>query len=45
MKTIKLGASALEVPVIAVGCMRINRLDRTEAERFIRTALEEGANF
>lgn len=45
MKTIKLGASALEVPVIAVGCMRINRLDRTEAERFIRTAQEEGANF
>jgi len=45
MKTIKLGTSALEVPVIAVGCMRINRLDKTEAERFIRTALEEGANF
>ena len=45
MRTIKLGASALEVPVIAIGCMRINRLDKTEAERFIRTALEEGANF
>jgi Predicted oxidoreductase len=45
MKTIKLGTSALEVPVIAVGCMRINRLDKTEAERFIRAALEEGANF
>lgn len=45
MRTIKLGASTLEVPVIAIGCMRINRLDKTEAERFIRTALEEGANF
>lgn len=45
MRTIKLGASVLEVPVIAIGCMRINRLDKTEAERFIRTALEEGANF
>ena len=33
------------MPVIAIGCMRINRLDKTEAERFIRTALEEGANF
>jgi predicted oxidoreductase len=45
MKTIKLGTSTLEVPVIAVGCMRINSLDKQEAERFVRTALEEGANF
>lgn len=45
MRTITLGSSSLEVPVIAVGCMRMNSLDKTEAERFIRTALEEGANF
>ncbi|MDU4695420.1 MULTISPECIES: aldo/keto reductase [Paenibacillus] len=45
MKTIKLGTSTLEVPVIAVGCMRINSLDKAEAERFVQTALEEGANF
>jgi len=45
MRTIRLGTSALEVPVIAVGCMRINRLNKNEAERFLRTALEEGANF
>lgn len=45
MRTIKLGASELDVPVVAIGCMRINSLDKTEAERFIRTALEEGANF
>ncbi|MCK8485590.1 aldo/keto reductase family oxidoreductase [Paenibacillus sp. MBLB2552] len=45
MKTIKLGTSTLEVPVIAVGCMRINSLDRAGAERFVQTALEEGANF
>ena len=45
MKTIPLGPTALEVPVIAVGCMRLSRLDKTEAERFVRTALEEGANF
>ena len=45
MRTIKLGTSTLEVPVIAVGCMRINSLDKAGAERFVRTALEEGANF
>ncbi|EHB64039.1 MULTISPECIES: aldo/keto reductase [Paenibacillus] len=45
MKTIKLGSSSLEVPVVAVGGMRINSLDKAEAERFVQTALEEGANF
>lgn len=45
MKTQKLGTSNLEVPVVAVGCMRLNSLDKTEAERFVQTALEEGANF
>jgi predicted oxidoreductase len=45
MRTIKLGTSTLEVPVIAVGCMRIDSLDKSEAERFVQTALEEGANF
>jgi predicted oxidoreductase len=45
MRTIRLGTSTLEVPVIAVGCMRMKSLEKKEAERFIRTALEEGANF
>ena len=45
MRTMKLGASTLEVPVVAVGCMRINSLDKAGAERFVQTALEEGANF
>ncbi|WP_169084116.1 aldo/keto reductase family oxidoreductase [Paenibacillus sp. PL91] len=45
MRTIKLGTSTLEVPVVAVGCMRINSLDKTEAEQFVQTALDEGANF
>ncbi len=45
MRTMKLGTSTLEVPVIAVGCMRINSLDKPEAERFVQTALEQGANF
>lgn len=41
----KLGTSSLEVPVVAVGCMRINSLEKEEAERFVLSALEEGANF
>ena len=45
MRTIRLGLSKLTVPAIAVGCMRIDKLDRNEAERFIRTAMENGANF
>jgi predicted oxidoreductase len=45
MRKIRLGTSTLEVPVIAVGCMRMKGLEKKEAERFIRTALEEGANF
>lgn len=45
MRTIKLGSSTLEVPVVAVGCMRINSLEKPEAERFVQSALEEGANF
>ena len=45
MRTIKLGTSDLDVPVVAVGCMRIDSLDPKEAERFVQAALEEGANF
>jgi len=45
MKTMKLGQSDLSVPVIALGCMRINRVDRKTAESFVKTALELGANF
>ncbi|MDR2808859.1 MAG: aldo/keto reductase [Spirochaetaceae bacterium] len=45
MKTLNLGRSGLETPVIAIGCMRINRLDKDEAARFVNTALELGANF
>jgi len=45
MRTIKLGTSNLDVPVVAVGCMRIDSLDKKEAEAFVQTALDEGANF
>lgn len=45
MRTMRLGTSALEVPVVAVGCMRITALDKAGAERFVQTSLELGANF
>ena len=45
MRTILLGKSELQVPVIAVGCMRIQKLDQPAAEKFIKTALDLGANF
>ncbi len=45
MRSIQLGVSDLQVPVIAVGCMRINRLSASDAETFIQTALSGGANF
>jgi predicted oxidoreductase len=45
LRKMKLGASTLEVPVIAVGCMRIKTLEQADAERFVQTAIEAGANF
>lgn len=45
MKTMKLGQSNLQVPVIAVGCMRINGLSKQDAEHFVQTALDAGAVF
>ena len=43
MRTINLGCSGLPVPAIAVGCMRINRLKKAEAARFVKTAVDLGA--
>ena len=45
MRTIQLGKSGLQVPVVAVGCMRINGLKPADAERFVQASLEEGAIF
>jgi predicted oxidoreductase len=45
MRTINLGLSGLQVPVVAVGCMRINKLSPAEAAAIVNTALERGANF
>lgn len=45
MRTMPLGRSDLQVPVIAVGCMRLNSLSGPEAERFVGTAIDKGATF
>ncbi|MDR2305239.1 MAG: aldo/keto reductase [Treponema sp.] len=45
MKTINLGSSGLQVPAIAVGCMRIDTIGKAEAEQFVKTAVDEGAVF
>jgi predicted oxidoreductase len=45
MRTLNLGMTGLEVPVIAVGCMRINSLGKEDADTFVRTAMDMGANF
>ena len=45
MRTMKLGTSNLQVPVIAVGCMRITRLTKPEAERFVQASIDAGATF
>jgi len=45
MRTQKLGTSTLDVPVVAVGAMRIDSLDKAQAERFVGAALDAGANF
>lgn len=45
MRTVNLGTSGLKVPCIAVGCMRINKLEPAEAEHFVHAALDQGAYF
>lgn len=45
MRNIYIGPIKLEVPVVAVGCMRINSLSVKAAEKFIQTALDLKANF
>lgn len=40
-----LGKTGLEVPVVAVGCMRMAGKAVEEARKLIQSALEEGANF
>lgn len=45
MRTMPLGSSSLQVPVVAVGCMRMDTLPLQQAEHFVQAAIEEGANF
>ncbi len=45
MRTIKLGSSELDVPVVAVGMMRINTMSKPEVQTLIGTAMDAGANF
>lgn len=44
MKQISLGG-VLQAPAIALGCMRINALNKREANILLHTALENGVNF
>jgi predicted oxidoreductase len=45
MRHITLGPTNLAVPVVAVGCMRMDTLQPTDAKRFVEEALALGANF
>lgn len=45
MRQIKLGRTGADVPVIAVGCMRMAGITPAQAEKFIGTSLELGLNF
>ncbi len=45
MYTIELGKTGMQVPTVAVGCMRIGDMSQKEIGAFIDTALENGANF
>ena len=45
MYTIPFGKSGMQVPTVAVGCMRIDQLTDKQVSAFVDTALENGANF
>ena len=45
MKQIQLGTSGLLVPEVGIGCMRLKGLEKSAAEKFIRSAMDMGANF
>ncbi len=45
MYSIDFGKSGLRVPTIAVGCMRISKMNEKEISAFVNTALENDANF
>ena len=45
MYKIDFGKSGMQVPTVAVGCMRISNMTEKEASAFVDTALSLGANF
>lgn len=45
MKTIPLGKTGMNVPAVAIGCMRINGIGKADAETFVQKSLELGANY
>lgn len=45
MRTMKLGKSSLEVPVIGLGCWRMMELDEKQANRYLNRCLELGIHF
>ncbi|AQS08957.1 oxidoreductase YdhF [Clostridium saccharobutylicum] len=45
MKNINIGNSGIEVSEIGLGCMRMANIGKNEAEKIIKTALDEGVNF
>lgn len=45
MYQIDFGKSGIQVPPVAVGCMRISGMNEKEASAFVDTALSRGANF
>ena len=45
MKKVNLGTTGLQVPAIAVGCMRLNSLDLTNAAKHIENAIAHDVNF
>lgn len=45
MKTIQLGSSSLQVPAIAVGCMRLGELNEEKQVEWINWCIDHGLNF
>lgn len=45
MEKINLGKSNLKVPSIAIGCMRINSMEKDELSNYIKFCVENGLNF
>jgi predicted oxidoreductase len=45
IRTMPLGVSSMQVPVVAVGCLHIVEMEPVALSRFLRGALDSGLNF